>query len=72
MKLDDFLIIALEPKRGLRRGQAFMNELYKESPILYDAIGGTPCDPYYDDSKLWAAVQWVRDSWPDDPTTSLV
>lgn len=62
-RIDDFLDVALEPRRGLRKGQAFMNELHRESPVLYAALSGSPEDPFYDDSRLWAAVAWVRDNW---------
>lgn len=41
---------------GQRVGQAFMNALYKVDPVEYERLTGSLVDPFYDDTKLPAAI----------------
>jgi len=70
MKLYDFLHKALEPARGQRRGQWFANLLHTINPNLLNRLIKEDVDPFYDDAKLWAAVQFVKDHWNADPMQS--
>lgn len=63
MRAEDFLKQALTPDAHQRRGQKLMNELYQIKPDLYHALHADDADPYFDDRRLWAAVQFVRDNW---------
>lgn len=64
---DDFLRTALEPSAYLRRGQAFMNSLIEVRPDLAQQLVRLNMNPFYDDSKLWAAVEHVRTHWAELP-----
>jgi hypothetical protein len=70
MKLRDFLNAALEPTRGQRRGQWFANLLHTVDPALANRLIAVDVDPFYDDGKLWAAVQFVTEHWADDRAPS--
>lgn len=63
MNLGEFLSFALEPPAGVRKGQRFSNELHRIKPELGAALNAADLDPFYDDSRLWAAVVYVRDNW---------
>lgn len=58
-----FLRKALEPARGQRRGQWFVNALHIINPNLVNSLIAADVDPFYDDAKLWAAVQFVKENW---------
>jgi hypothetical protein len=45
----------------LRRGQAMMNELYRIRPDLYNAIGATENDPFYQDSRIPNFIELIVD-----------
>ena len=59
MTLSQFLTSALTPVADLRRGQHFMNELYRTDPRLYSLVFRTDLDPFYNDGKLWSTVKFV-------------
>jgi hypothetical protein len=63
MEINEFLKKALEPCAGLRRGQSFMNTLSFVRPCMVQRLIQLNMDPFYSDSKLWLAVEWVRDNW---------
>lgn len=63
MKLYDFLNMALEPAPSQRRGQWFANLLHTINPLLANRLIQEDVDPFYDDSKLWAAVEFVKENW---------
>jgi len=67
MKLHEFLNHALKPEIYQRKGQRFMNVLQIHRPDLSARLTGEPLDPFYDDRKLFAAIQWVKENW--DPET---
>lgn len=41
---------------GQRPGQAFMNVLYRVDPVSYHRLANSLVDPFYEDSKLPAAI----------------
>lgn len=51
--------------QGMRIGQFFMNEL---SVVDLDMCRSIPeaLDPFYDDTKLQFAIDWISDRWVDD------
>jgi hypothetical protein len=60
----EFLKRALEPDPHQRRGQKFINLLYSTNPVVYEAMTqNAELDPYYDDRRLWAAVEFARENW---------
>lgn len=61
--LNDFLRAALAPVPDQRRGQWFANFVHNHRPDLGTAMVNTAVDPYYDDSKLWSAVEFVKEHW---------
>ena len=65
MKLHEFLAHALKPEIYQRKGQRFMNMLRIHRPDLEERLISTnmTLDVFYDDSKLWTAVEWVRNNW---------
>lgn len=63
MTLAQFLTSALTPTENLRRGQHFMNELYRTDPRLYSLMEHTDLDPFYMDEKMWSAVKFVTVNW---------
>jgi hypothetical protein len=46
---------------GLRAGQVAFNELYATDPATADSIRGSEFDPFYDDSKLGAFYEKVKE-----------
>ena len=66
MNIDEKLKHALAPMAGQRAGQSFMNNLYLLEPKAYDMLLNTPLDPFYEDGKLWAAVQHIKDNFVED------
>lgn len=67
-----FLKAALEPVPHLRAGQKLILNLHDERPDLYDRILCDPLDAedsaarydcFYDDSKMWETIQWLRSNW---------
>jgi len=63
MKLHEFLNTALKPEIYQRKGQRFMNTLRVHRPDLEQRLAGEPLDPFYDDSKVPGAIQWVKENW---------
>ena len=63
MKLYDFLNEALAPAPGQRRGQWFANLLHSVNPTLANRLIQEDVDPYYNDAKLWVAVEFVKENW---------
>lgn len=63
MKLHEFLNTALKPEIYQRKGQRFMNTLRVHRPELEQRLTGEPLDPFYDDRRLHAAIQWVKENW---------
>jgi hypothetical protein len=60
MNLEEFLRLALEPcGRSQRPGQAFMNSVFSLNQHLYRDLLSLGLDAFYDDSKMWAAVEWI-------------
>lgn len=66
MKLHEFLDHALKPEIYQRKGQRFMNVLSAHRPDLEKRLAGEVLDPFYDDRRLHAAIQWVKDNWEDE------
>jgi hypothetical protein len=63
MQLHEFLNSALKPEIYQRKGQRFMNCLRQYRPDLEAQLAGETIDPFYDDSRLGAAILWVKDNW---------
>ena len=61
--LYDFLHKALQPVGELRRGQWFVNVLHNFRPKLVNRLIHADVDPFYDDGKLWAAIEFVKENW---------
>ena len=68
--LYDFLRKALEPVGNLRRGQWFVNVLHSFKPKLVNDLIAADVDPFYDDGKLWAAVEFIKKNWQKSDTNS--
>lgn len=65
MQLREFMAAALKPEIYQRKGQRFANQLTLHRPKLMEALREAGLDPFHDDSKLWAAVEWVKQHWED-------
>ncbi len=65
----DFLALTLvTPRRDcIRAGQHFWNCLFKERQALANHLCNTPDDPFYNDAKLPAAIDWAIQHWSDRP-----
>ena len=65
MQLHEFLAHALKPEIYQRKGQRFMNMLSTHRPDLDELLRSTDVtlNVFYDDTKLWRAVEWVKDNW---------
>lgn len=63
MSISEFLSKALEPAKGQRRGQWFVNALHIINPALVNSMIHHDVDPFYDDAKLWAAIKFVKENW---------
>lgn len=46
-----------------RLGQAYFNVLYAVRPDLADRLIGDPMDPFYNDAKVPAFLEWVQFNW---------
>jgi hypothetical protein len=55
------LVISQHPK-FLRAGQAAINRLYEFRPDLWEEVSGTQDDPYYDNKKIPAFMDWVAEN----------
>jgi hypothetical protein len=44
--------VAMRERRGLRKGQTFVDVLVELEPQLAQRLTGTADDPFYDDGKL--------------------
>lgn len=49
--------------RALRGGQSFYNVLSYHRPDLAEKVVGTECDPYYDDNRIPAFLEYVGSNW---------
>lgn len=72
MGFEKFVIRALEPDGYLRQGQSLMCHLREHRPDLYDRImsdppgmpgSAAPHDCFFDDSKMWGTIGWLRENW---------
>jgi hypothetical protein len=63
MNLTQFLNLALTPVDDRRKGQHFANMLSQHRPDVFQALQGQDLDPFYDDKKLPAAVQFTKTNW---------
>ena len=72
MSVDEFLKLALEPcGRSQRPGQAFMNAVFSLNQHLYRDLLSLGFDAFYDDAKVWPAVEWsVRNAHSYFPVQS--
>lgn len=68
----EFLDYVLLPSPSLRQGQKLISVLQEIRPDLYERImydprdllgSGAGHDCFYDDSKVWGTIQWIRDNW---------
>lgn len=66
MQLQEFLARALQPEIYQRKGQRFMNMLRVHRPDIEQRLYLEEINPFYDDSKLYAAIQWVKDNWGEE------
>ena len=66
MDVNTFLTEALAPTRHpeLRRGQILINALTPVAPDLTAELIRLDLDPYYNDDKLWGAVDYIIAHWP--------
>lgn len=51
-----------------RRGQALFNHLHDVRPDLANQLRGTDLDPFYDNSKVVDALEFIQQHW--NPTRS--
>lgn len=72
MSLEEFLELSLEPEMHLRQGQKLMLSLHEHRSDLYDRIlndsvdrfsSGALRDCFYDDSKVWGTILWIKENW---------
>ena len=69
MDVNTFLAEALEPTGfPRRRGQTLINALGHVAPDLVTELIRADLDPYYNDDKLWAAVDYIVAHWPHPST----
>lgn len=68
--LHTFLAAALKPELYQRKGQRFANHLTIYRPELLEELKLRGLDPFYDDSKLWKAVDFIRQHWNDGEETN--
>jgi len=63
--LHRFLVDALEPREGQRKGQAFMNALIRHNPSLLERLqrDRPDLDAFYVDDRMWATLVWVKENW---------
>jgi hypothetical protein len=66
MNLNDFLRAALAPVPDQRPGQWFANFTHNHRPALATAMIRHDVDPFYDDAKIWAAIQFVKEHWVEE------
>lgn len=65
MDVNTFLTEALAPTRHHgRRGQILMYALTPVAPDLTAELIRLDLDPYYNDDKLWGAVDYIIAHWP--------
>jgi hypothetical protein len=50
-----------QPPSPLRAGQKAFNQLASSDPEIAEEIRGTPCDPFYDDSRMPAFCERVAE-----------
>ena len=62
-ELHSFLQEALVPDKHLRSGQKLIVNLTKTRPDLWQQVGNTQLDCFYDDALMWGTIQWIRDNW---------
>jgi len=56
-------LIVIVPK-GQRRGQFYMNQLWKMRPDLYRrATADKSIDPFYEDRLIPAFLAWLEANW---------
>jgi len=65
MSLEQFLRLALEPQRGVRKGQHFANTLTRHRYALFEKLQAEGLDPYYVDDVPWAAIEFVKNNWEE-------
>jgi hypothetical protein len=64
MTFDEFVTLVASAKRpDWRKGQTYFNYLTVFDPSLSKKVSMTENDPFYDDSRLPAFLQWVGENW---------
>jgi hypothetical protein len=53
------LTAMLRPNSEERRGQALFNALYSMNQELAEEIRNTEYDPYFDDTKILACIEYI-------------
>ena len=65
MDVNTFLTEALAPTRHHgRHGQILIDALTPVAPDLTAELIRLDLDPYYNDDKLWGAVDYIIAHWP--------
>lgn len=57
------VFINYSPESSFRKGQYFMNELYKVRSDIYSQIVGQSIDPFYNDYNIPAALEYCSLHW---------
>ena len=65
MSLEQFLRLAVEPQRGVRKGQHFANTLTRHRYNLFEKLQAEGLDPYYVDDLPWAVIEFVKNNWEE-------
>ena len=63
MSLDEFLDQAKCVPTQFRKGQYFYNLLAKVRPELAHMLMEVGVDPFYDDKRIPAAIQFLQANW---------
>lgn len=63
MSLEQFLRLALEPQRGMRKGQHFAITLARHRCNLFEKLQAEGLDPYYVDEFPWTVIEFVKNNW---------
>lgn len=64
MTFNEFLVMAYGYHDAeLRQGQHMINELSRVRPDLYKTVSGASLDPYYDNKKIDAFINWLGQNW---------
>lgn len=63
MDFDTFMSVYKDVPKQFRKGQYFFNKLACVRKDLSDMLMEQGLDPFYNDSRLPAAIEFVKENW---------